>query len=53
MTQLRLAFGYTFEELRKVLEPMAATGMEALASTGVRRSAGRAVRQAAAFVQLL
>ncbi len=34
MTQLQLAFGYTFEELRKVLEPMAATGMEALASMG-------------------
>ncbi len=27
VTQLQLAYGYTFEELRKVLEPMASTGM--------------------------
>ncbi|MCL9659386.1 glutamate synthase large subunit [Paenibacillus hunanensis] len=32
--QLQLAFGYTFEELRKVIEPMASTGAEALASMG-------------------
>ncbi|MEW4368520.1 glutamate synthase large subunit [Paenibacillus kandeliae] len=32
--QLQLAFGYTYEELRKVIEPMASTGAEALASMG-------------------
>ena len=34
VTQLQLAYGYTFEELRKVLEPMASTGMEATGSMG-------------------
>ncbi|GGA27466.1 glutamate synthase large subunit [Paenibacillus physcomitrellae] len=34
VTQRQLAFGYTFEELRKVLEPMALTGQEAIASMG-------------------
>ncbi|WP_211750187.1 glutamate synthase large subunit [Paenibacillus sp. Marseille-Q4541] len=34
INQLQLAFGYTFEELRKVLEPMASTGMEATGSMG-------------------
>ncbi len=32
--QLQLSFGYTFEDLRKVLEPMASTGQEAVASMG-------------------
>jgi len=32
--QLQQSFGYTFEELRKVLEPMASTGAEAIASMG-------------------
>lgn len=32
--QLQLSFGYTFEELRKVLEPMASTGAEAIGSMG-------------------
>lgn len=32
--QLQQAFGYTYEELRKVIEPMALTGAEALASMG-------------------
>lgn len=32
--QLQQAFGYTFEDLRKVLEPMATTGVEPLASMG-------------------
>lgn len=32
--QLQQAFGYTFEELRKVLEPMATTGVEPLGSMG-------------------
>ncbi|MFF3922643.1 glutamate synthase large subunit [Paenibacillus lactis] len=32
--QLQQAFGYTYEELRKVLEPMAITGAEAIASMG-------------------
>lgn len=30
----QMAFGYTFEDLRKVLEPMALTGVEGLASMG-------------------
>lgn len=30
----QLAFGYTYEELRKVLEPMATTGAEAIGSMG-------------------
>lgn len=34
ITQLQLAFGYTFEELRKILEPMASTGAEAIGSMG-------------------
>ncbi|AWB43614.1 glutamate synthase large subunit [Paenibacillus sp. CAA11] len=34
VTQQQLAFGYTYEELRKVIEPMASTGAEALASMG-------------------
>ncbi|WP_223068119.1 glutamate synthase large subunit [Paenibacillus caui] len=34
VTQQQQAFGYTFEELRKVLEPMASTGAEALGSMG-------------------
>lgn len=34
INQLQLAFGYTFEELRKVIEPMASTGMEAIGSMG-------------------
>ena len=34
VTQLQLAYGYTFEELRKILEPMATTGMEATGSMG-------------------
>ncbi|NGZ74833.1 glutamate synthase large subunit [Saccharibacillus alkalitolerans] len=34
VTQLQLSFGYTFEELRKVLEPMASTGIEATGSMG-------------------
>ena len=32
--QLQQAFGYTYEELRKVIEPMAITGAEAIASMG-------------------
>ncbi|WP_054956598.1 glutamate synthase large subunit [Paenibacillus dakarensis] len=32
--QLQQSFGYTFEELRKVIEPMALTGAEGLASMG-------------------
>lgn len=32
--QLQQSFGYTYEELRKVLEPMALTGAEGLASMG-------------------
>ncbi|PAD77686.1 glutamate synthase large subunit, partial [Paenibacillus campinasensis] len=32
--QLQQSFGYTFEELRKVMEPMALTGAEAVASMG-------------------
>ena len=32
--QLQQSFGYTFEELRKVLEPMATTGVEPLGSMG-------------------
>ncbi|SMF72693.1 glutamate synthase (NADH) large subunit [Paenibacillus uliginis N3/975] len=32
--QLQQSFGYTFEELRKVIEPMALTGAEAIASMG-------------------
>ncbi|GIO95090.1 glutamate synthase subunit alpha [Paenibacillus lautus] len=32
--QLQQAFGYTYEELRKVIEPMAITGAEAVASMG-------------------
>ncbi|MEN1989916.1 glutamate synthase large subunit [Paenibacillus hubeiensis] len=34
VTQLQLAYGYSFEELRKILEPMASTGMEATGSMG-------------------
>lgn len=34
VTQQQLAFGYTFEELRKILEPMASTGAEAIGSMG-------------------
>ncbi|MFD1136177.1 glutamate synthase large subunit [Paenibacillus urinalis] len=34
VNQLQLAFGYTFEELRKIIEPMASTGMEATGSMG-------------------
>ncbi|WP_172251928.1 glutamate synthase large subunit [Saccharibacillus deserti] len=34
VTQLQLSFGYTFEELRKVLEPIASTGIEATGSMG-------------------
>ena len=34
VTQLQLAYGYTFEDLRKMLEPMATTGMEAMGSMG-------------------
>lgn len=32
--QLQQAFGYTFEDLRKVLEPMASSGAEAVGSMG-------------------
>lgn len=32
--QLQQAFGYTFEELRKTIEPMATTGVEPLGSMG-------------------
>lgn len=32
--QLQQSFGYTFEDLRKVLEPMASTGAEAIGSMG-------------------
>ncbi|MRN51584.1 glutamate synthase large subunit [Paenibacillus monticola] len=32
--QLQQAFGYTFEDLRKVLEPMASTGAESVVSMG-------------------
>ncbi|SET98869.1 glutamate synthase large subunit [Paenibacillus sp. NFR01] len=32
--QLQQSFGYTFEDLRKVLEPMASTGQEAVGSMG-------------------
>ncbi|SEP16239.1 Glutamate synthase domain-containing protein 2 [Paenibacillus sophorae] len=32
--QLQQAFGYTFEDLRKVLEPMASSGAEAIGSMG-------------------
>lgn len=32
--QLQQSFGYTFEDLRKVLEPMASTGAEAVGSMG-------------------
>ncbi|MWC30440.1 glutamate synthase large subunit [Paenibacillus sp. MMS18-CY102] len=32
--QRQQAFGYTFEDVRKVLEPMAGTGMEPIASMG-------------------
>jgi glutamate synthase (NADPH/NADH) large chain len=32
--QLQQSFGYTYEELRKVLEPMASTGAENIASMG-------------------
>lgn len=32
--QLQQAFGYTFEDLRKVIEPMVMTGAEAIASMG-------------------
>ncbi|QCT04098.1 glutamate synthase [Paenibacillus algicola] len=32
--QLQQSFGFTYEELRKVLEPMALTGAEAIASMG-------------------
>lgn len=32
--QLQQSFGYTFEDLRKVLEPMASTGAEAVTSMG-------------------
>ncbi|OWR33012.1 glutamate synthase large subunit [Saccharibacillus sp. O23] len=34
VTQLQLSFGYTFEELRKTLEPLASTGIEATGSMG-------------------
>ncbi|KOS00290.1 MULTISPECIES: glutamate synthase large subunit [Paenibacillus] len=34
VNQLQLAFGYTFEELRKILEPMALTGAEPIGSMG-------------------
>ncbi|USB34021.1 glutamate synthase large subunit [Paenibacillus sp. YPG26] len=34
VTKQQLSFGYTYEELRKILEPMASTGQEALASMG-------------------
>ncbi|MNU52546.1 Ferredoxin-dependent glutamate synthase 1 [compost metagenome] len=34
VTKQQLSFGYTYEELRKVLEPMASTGQEAIASMG-------------------
>ncbi|MDO7907190.1 glutamate synthase large subunit [Paenibacillus sp. JX-17] len=34
VNQLQLAFGYTFEELRKLLEPMATTGAEPIGSMG-------------------
>ncbi|MFB5674294.1 glutamate synthase large subunit [Paenibacillus terreus] len=34
VNQLQLSFGYTFEELRKLLEPMAATGAEPIGSMG-------------------
>ncbi|WP_209861439.1 glutamate synthase large subunit [Paenibacillus shirakamiensis] len=34
VTQQQLAFGYTYEELRKVIEPMASTGQEAIGSMG-------------------
>ena len=32
--QRQQAFGYTFEDLRKVLEPMAGSGVEPIASMG-------------------
>lgn len=34
MTRQQMAFGYTFEDLRKVIEPMALTGAERIASMG-------------------
>lgn len=35
LTQRQQAFGYTFEELTKVLEPMASSGVEAIGSMGI------------------
>lgn len=34
VTKQQLSFGYTYEELRKVIEPMASTGQEAIGSMG-------------------
>lgn len=34
ITRRQMAFGYTFEDLRKVIEPMALTGAERIASMG-------------------
>ena len=46
------AFGYTFEDLRLLMAPMARDGVEAVGSMGTDTPTRRAVRQAAAALQL-
>ena len=48
--QRQQAFGYTFEELRKVLEPMAEAGVEPIGSMGYDAPLAVLVRTSAASV---
>ena len=50
--QRQQAFGYTFEDLRIIMAPMARDGVEAVGSMGTRHAAGGAVEQAATALQL-
>ena len=52
LMKLQRAFGYTLEDLRILMAPMATDGQEADRLDGQRHAAGRALRPPAAAVQL-
>ncbi len=52
LVQQQRAFGYTFEDERFILMPMATDGVEPLGSMGTDTPAGGALEQAAAALQL-
>ena len=53
LLKLQRAFGYTLEDLRILMAPMATDGQEADRLDGQRHAAGRALRSPATAVQLL